>query len=99
MFSFVSQNCSLLLRVAFTIMLAREHKSKRIFMATKLKAQVQRAANGKIRIEISRDEFERFCNTFGFFRKDFLKLLRESEIDHRAGRVTKRESLFELMSE
>lgn len=68
-------------------------------MATKLKAQVQRAANGKIRIEIGRDEFERFCNTFGFFRKDFLKLLRESEKDHRTGRVTKRESLLELMDE
>ena len=68
-------------------------------MATKLKAQVRRAANGKIRIEISRDEFERFCNTFGFFRKDFLKLLRESEKDHRTGQVTKRESLFELMGE
>lgn len=68
-------------------------------MATELKAQIQRAANGKIRIEISRDEFERFCNTFGFFRKDFLKLLRESEKDHRAGRVAKRESLLELMGE
>lgn len=68
-------------------------------MTTELKAQIQRAANGKIRIEISRDEFERFCNTFGFFRKDFLKLLRESEKDHRAGRVTKRESLLELMGE
>lgn len=68
-------------------------------MATKLKAQVQRAANGKIRLEISRDEFERFCNTFGFFHKDFLKLLQQSEKDHRAGRITKRENLFELIGE
>ncbi|MCI0691681.1 hypothetical protein L0337_06685 [candidate division KSB1 bacterium] len=68
-------------------------------MPTKLAAEVKKAKNGKIRIEISRDEFERFCNTFGFFRKDFLKLLRESEKDHQAGRITKRSSLFELINE
>ncbi len=68
-------------------------------MPTKLKAQVKKNKNGKISIEISRDEFERFCNTFGFFRKDFLKLLRESEKDHKAGRITERNSLFELIGE
>jgi len=68
-------------------------------MPTKLKAQVKKNKNGKISIEISRDEFERFCNTFGFFRKDFLKLLRESEKDHQTGRITKRSSLFELINE
>lgn len=67
-------------------------------MPVKLKAEVKKTKNGKIRIEISRDEFERFCNTFGFFRKDFLQVLRESEKDHRAGRVTKRNNLFELMN-
>ena len=67
-------------------------------MPTKLAAEVKKTKNGKIRIEISRDELEHFCNTFGFFRKDFLKLLRESEKDHRAGRVTKRNNLFELMA-
>lgn len=67
-------------------------------MPVKLKAEVKKTKNGKIRIEISRDEFERFCNTFGFFRKDFLQVLRESEKDHRAGRVTKRNDLFELMN-
>jgi hypothetical protein len=40
-------------------------------MPTKLAAEVKKAKNGKIRIEISRDEFERFCNTFGFFSKGF----------------------------
>jgi len=62
-------------------------------MPVKLAAEIKKSKNGKIRIEISRDELERFCNTFGFFRKDFLKLLSESEKDHRAGRVTKRNSL------
>jgi hypothetical protein len=68
-------------------------------MPTKLAAKIASTKNGKIRIEINRDEFERFCNTFGFFRKDFLKQLRASEKDHRAGRVTKRKGLFELISE
>jgi hypothetical protein len=65
-------------------------------MPTKLAAEVKKTKNGKIRIEISRDEFERFCNTFGFFRKDFLKLLHESEKDHQVGRVTRRSSLLGL---
>jgi hypothetical protein len=68
-------------------------------MPAKLTAEVKKTKNGKIRIEISRDEFERFCNAFGFFRKDFLKLLRESEKDHQAGRITKRGGLFELIAE
>ncbi len=68
-------------------------------MPTKLTAQVSKAKNGKIRLEISRDEFERFCNAFGFFHKDFLKLLQQSDKDHRAGRITKRKSLFELIGE
>jgi len=68
-------------------------------MSAKLAAEVKRTKNCKIRIENSRDELERFCNTFGFFRKDFLKLLRESEKDHRAGRITKRNNLFELMNQ
>ena len=68
-------------------------------MPIKLAAEIKKIKNGKIRIEISRDEFERFCNSFGFFRKDFLKLLNESEKDHRAGRITKRNSLYELISE
>lgn len=68
-------------------------------MSVKLAAEVKKTKSGKIRIEISRDELEQFCNTFGFFRKDFLKLLRESEKDHRVGRVTKRNNLFELMNQ
>lgn len=66
-------------------------------MSTKLAAEVKKIKNGKIRIEISRDEFEHFCNSFGFFRKDFLRLLNESERDHRAGRITKRNNLYELI--
>ncbi len=68
-------------------------------MPAKLAAEVTRTKNGKIRIETSRDELERFCNTFGFFRKDFPEQLRGSEKDHRAGRITKRNSLFELVNE
>lgn len=51
----------------------------------------------KIHIEISKDKLESFMNICGLFRGDFLNLLEKSEKDHKAGRVTKRKSLKELM--
>lgn len=51
----------------------------------------------KISLEITRDNFEAFCNAIGLFKPEFLTILRKSEADHKAGRVTKRKSLYELI--
>lgn len=64
-------------------------------MPAELATEIQRTRNGRIRIALSRGELERFCNSFRFFRKGLLQHLRAAEKDHRAGRVTKRDSLFE----
>jgi hypothetical protein len=50
-----------------------------------------------INIEIRKESFEAFCNAVGLYRKEFLQTLAQSEKDHRAGRVTKRKSLRELI--
>ena len=65
-------------------------------MATKnITAQVTKMTR-KISIEIDRDMLESFMNTFGFFRRDFIKTIKQSEEDHKAGRVKKRNSLEEI---
>ena len=51
----------------------------------------------RINIEIKKEDFESFCNAVGLFRADFLRELKCSEADHKAGRVTKRASLYELV--
>jgi hypothetical protein len=66
-------------------------------MANGLPARVTRKTKNTIRIEISRESFEAFCNAAGLYRKDFIEALDASERDHRAGRVTKRKSLHELI--
>lgn len=53
----------------------------------------------KIRIEFSRDQLESMMNTCGLFRKDFFETLEQSEKDHQTGRVTKRQSLEELIED
>lgn len=53
--------------------------------------------NNKINIQIDRNRLESLMNAFGLFRQDFLDTLEKSEQDHRAGRITKRKSLAELM--
>lgn len=49
-------------------------------------------------IQIRKDNFESFMNSCGFFRKDFLSILKQSKKDHDAGKVTKRKSLKELIN-
>jgi len=51
----------------------------------------------KIQIEISKDKLESFMNSCGIFRKDFLKILEQSEKDHKTSKITRRKSLRELM--
>ena len=50
-----------------------------------------------IYLKIRRDTLEAFCDAAGLYSQEFLDLLDESEKDHRAGRVTKRKSLYELI--
>ena len=52
-----------------------------------------------IYLKIRRDTLEAFCDAAGLYRQEFLDLLDESEKDHRASRVTKRKSLYELITE
>ncbi len=52
-----------------------------------------RVTKDKIRFEITKDNYETFCNAVGLYKKDFIETLKKSEADHKAGRVTKRKSL------
>ena len=66
-------------------------------MIDKLSDDISETKSGKIRIEIDKKNFERFCNACGLFKKEFLELLEQSEQDHQQERTTERESLFDLM--
>jgi len=68
-------------------------------MATNLKMKIKRVKSRKISIEIDKEDFETFCNACGLFKKEFLDLLDASEKDHQEGRITKRDSLRELIQE
>jgi hypothetical protein len=58
---------------------------------------LKKVSHDKVSFEISRDNFEAFCSAVGLFKPDFLKIMKKSEEDHKAGRVTKRKSLYELI--
>lgn len=66
-------------------------------MANGLQAKVTRKTKNTIRIEISRESFEAFCNATGLYREGFIEALDASERDHRTGRITKRKTLHELI--
>jgi hypothetical protein len=66
-------------------------------MPRALSATVKTKMPEKITIEIKKEDFEAFCNAVGLFKKDFLKHMKSSEADHKAGRTTKRKSLYELI--
>jgi len=68
-------------------------------MSSFLNVEVSKTISGKIRIEIDKEDFENFCNASGLFREEFIKYLDKSEQDHREGRITERESLYELIKE
>jgi len=65
-------------------------------MQKTLSAELKRVSKDKIRFEITKDNYESFCNAVGLFRKEFIETLRKSEADHRAGRITKRKYLLEI---
>ena len=66
-------------------------------MPQALAGKIIKRSKRSIRIEIRRDDFEAFCNSIGLYRKEFLGALEASERDHRAGRVTRRKSLQDLI--
>jgi hypothetical protein len=66
-------------------------------MRQALEAKITKKTKSKIQIEISKEGFEAFCDSIGLYRKDFLAALDASERDHRAGRITRRKSLRELI--
>jgi hypothetical protein len=68
--------------------------------ATKpLRATIVRKSTKYIDLRIERENFEAFCNALGIYRKEFLELLEKSEQDSKAGRVTERKSLHELIKD
>jgi len=66
-------------------------------MPQALDAKVFKKTKNSIHIEITRQNFEEFCNAIGLYREEFVEALDASERDHRSGRVTKRKSLYELI--
>lgn len=62
-----------------------------------LEAKLTRKPKSKIQIEITKENFESFCDAIGLYRPPFLEALDSSERDHRAGRVTKREGMESLL--
>jgi hypothetical protein len=65
-------------------------------MEKTLSADLKKVSKDKISIEITKDNYESFCNAVGLYRQEFIETLRKSEADHRAGRITKRKSLLEI---
>ena len=66
-------------------------------MLRTLDAKITKKTKSRIRIEITKESFEAFCDAIGLYKNEFLETLDASERDHRAGRVTKRKSLDELI--
>ncbi|MGE3153235.1 MAG: hypothetical protein AB7G48_03490 [Nitrospiraceae bacterium] len=66
-------------------------------MAVVLPARITKRTRKRLNIEITKDNFEAFCDSIGLYRPEFLDALDASERDHRAGRVTKRKTLRELI--
>jgi hypothetical protein len=66
-------------------------------MSKRLTAVLKKVSADKISFEISRENFEAFCNAVGLFKPEFIKIMKKSEKDHKTGKVTKRESLRELI--
>ena len=67
-------------------------------MPAALAARITKRTSKSLNIEITKDNFEVFCDSIGLYRPEFLEALDASERDHRAGRVTKRKTLRELIT-
>jgi len=65
-------------------------------MQKTLSAELKKISKDKVRFEITKDNYEAFCNAVGLYKKEFMESLKKSEADHRAGRITRRKSLLEI---
>lgn len=68
-----------------------------MLMSRALEARIIKKTKDSIQIEITKENFEAFCDAIGLYRREFLEALDASERDHRAGRVTRRKTLRELI--
>ena len=68
-------------------------------MSSKLKAKFTKETPRSIHLEISKENFESFCDSAGLYREEFLTTLNQAEEDHKRGRVTKRKSLSEILQD
>ena len=66
-------------------------------MARTMQAKITRRTKERLHIEVTKENFEAFCDAVGLYRPEFLEALEASERDHSAGRMTKRKSLRELI--
>ena len=64
-----------------------------------LKVRIREKTSDMITLEIRKEDFEAFCAASGLYRKEFLDILEASDRDHKAGRVTERKGLHELIEE
>lgn len=68
-------------------------------MQKTLSAELKRMSKDKVRFEITKENYEAFCNAVGLYKKEFIESLKKSEADHKAGRITRRKSLLEIVEE
>lgn len=66
-------------------------------MQKTLSYELKKVSKDKIKFEITKDNYEAFCNAIGLYKQSFVETLKKSEADHKAGRITKRESLIEII--
>lgn len=65
-------------------------------MQKTLSADLTRVSKDRVKFEITKNNYEAFCNAVGLYKEEFLEALKRSEADHKAGRITKRKSLIEI---
>ncbi|MBU4320380.1 MAG: hypothetical protein L6246_03340 [Thermodesulfovibrionales bacterium] len=58
-------------------------------MQKTLSADLTRVSKDRVKFEITKNNYEAFCNAVGLYKKEFLEALKRSEADHKAGRITK----------
>ncbi len=66
-------------------------------MQKTLSAELKRINKNKVKFEITRDNYEAFCNAIGLYKREFIEYLKKSEADSRTGRITRRKSLLEII--
>ncbi len=72
----------------------RPENSEREFIhATDAWSQNHKKPKSKVQIEITKENFESFCDATGLYQPTFLEALDSFERAHLAGLVTKRKSL------